>query len=147
MLPENIIGSRQVLHSQIIGFEVDSLERKINAKIFGHRFDKLNLFYNGYISLAPMPRALDNQTEFLAPLMAKFEPEFGEVYFWFSSDDYRTLEVRWLNMEMKDVPGKLSFGLSLHLDSGKIVFYYETLPVTLDLLKDKIKAGLSDAYR
>ncbi|KAK5877736.1 hypothetical protein CesoFtcFv8_025215 [Champsocephalus esox] len=89
-------------------------------------------------------------TQYIAPLMANFDPSVSRnstvIYF----DNGTALVVQWDHVHLQDNYnlGSFTFQATLH-NTGRIVFAYKEVPVDLSLISSvnhPVKVGLSDAF-
>ncbi|TNN57940.1 Plexin domain-containing protein 2 [Liparis tanakae] len=89
-------------------------------------------------------------TQYIAPLMANFDPSVSRnstvIYF----DNGTALVVQWDHVHLQDNYnlGSFTFQATLH-DTGRIVFAYKEIPIEVSQISSvnhPVKVGLSDAF-
>uniref|UniRef100_A0A3Q3EMB7 Plexin domain containing 2a n=1 Tax=Labrus bergylta TaxID=56723 RepID=A0A3Q3EMB7_9LABR len=118
----------------------------------GVRWGFLCMFFNltGFIYTGDIIHTLLTATQYIAPLMANFDPSLSKncsvVYF----DNGTALVVQWNKIHVQDniSLGSFTFQAVLHSD-GRIVFAYKEIPVDISEISSEnhpVKVGLSDAF-
>ncbi|RUS91581.1 hypothetical protein EGW08_000696 [Elysia chlorotica] len=123
---------------------------KFTFFFYGHPVSNVTVATGGFIYMSPFLHQWLTATQYIAPLMANFDPSFAEG----SSIFYKSYEdqfiVEWRDVVLKDQnsTGKFRFQAILKEDSS-ITFVYKTIPFAVSNISSEqhpVKIGLSDAY-
>ncbi|XP_051944000.1 plexin domain-containing protein 2-like [Hippocampus zosterae] len=104
----------------------------------------------GFIYTGELVHRLLTATQYIAPLMAHFDPALAADASVFYFDNGSALVVQWRRLHLQDrlQSGTFTFQAALHAD-GRIVFAYREIPVDIrDIGSENhpVKVGLSDAF-
>ncbi|KAL2097654.1 hypothetical protein ACEWY4_006861 [Coilia grayii] len=117
---------------------------------YGHPLREITVATGGFIYTGDVIHRLLTATQYIAPLMANFDPSLSRnstvIYF----DNGTALVVQWDNVHLQDNYhlGSFTFQATLHSD-GRIVFAYKQVPVDISDISSvnhPVKVGLSDAF-
>ncbi|GFS07359.1 plexin domain-containing protein [Elysia marginata] len=117
---------------------------------YGHPVSNVTVATGGFIYMSPFLHQWLTATQYIAPLMANFDPSFaeGSSIFYKSFDTHFIVEWRDVVLKDQNSTGKFSFQAILRDDSS-ITFVYKTIPVAVSDISSEqhpVKIGLSDAY-
>ncbi|CAL8292297.1 unnamed protein product [Lota lota] len=117
---------------------------------YGHYLREITVATGGFIYTGDVVHRMLTATQYIAPLMANFDPSVSRnstvIYF----DNGTALVVQWDHVHLQDLNhlGSFTFQASLHRD-GRIVFAYREIPVDVSQISSvnhPVKVGLSDAF-
>ncbi|XP_026123624.1 plexin domain-containing protein 2-like [Carassius auratus] len=117
---------------------------------YGHLLREVTVATGGFIYTGDVVHRMLTATQFIAPLMANFDPSLSRnstvIYF----DNGTALVVQWDHVHLQDSynQGSFTFQATLHSD-GRIVFAYKEVPVQIAKISSvnhPVKVGLSDAF-
>ncbi|XP_041945186.1 plexin domain-containing protein 2 [Alosa sapidissima] len=117
---------------------------------YGHLLREITVATGGFIYTGDIIHRLLTATQYIAPLMANFDPSLSRnstvIYF----DNGTALVVQWDNVHLQDSfhLGSFTFQATLHSD-GRIVFAYKQVPIDISDISSvnhPVKVGLSDAF-
>nr|XP_060636764.1 plexin domain-containing protein 1 [Anolis sagrei ordinatus] len=117
---------------------------------YGHHLRQVTIATGGFIFMGEIIHRMLTATEYVAPLMANFNPSYSRnstiKYF----DNGKVFVVQWdqVYLEGKEDKGCFIFQAALHND-GRIVFGYKEIPIPvleISSTQHPVKAGLSDAF-
>ncbi|XP_067168272.1 plexin domain-containing protein 1 [Apteryx mantelli] len=117
---------------------------------YGHLLRQVTIATGGFIFMGDVIHRMLTATQYVAPLMANFNPSYSRnstvQYF----DNGTVFVVQWdkVYLQGKEDMGSFTFQAALHSD-GRIVFGYKEIPVPvlqISATQHPVKAGLSDAF-
>ncbi|XP_062994758.1 plexin domain-containing protein 1 [Elgaria multicarinata webbii] len=117
---------------------------------YGHHLRQVTIATGGFIFMGDVIHRMLTATQYVAPLMANFNPSYSRnstiKYF----DNGTIFVVQWdqVYLEGKEDRGSFIFQAALHSD-GRIVFGYKDIPMSvleISAAQHPVKAGLSDAF-
>uniref|UniRef100_A0A8C1YTA2 Plexin domain containing 2 n=1 Tax=Cyprinus carpio TaxID=7962 RepID=A0A8C1YTA2_CYPCA len=117
---------------------------------YGHLLREITVATGGFIYTGDVVHRMLTATQYIAPLMANFDPSLSRnstvIYF----DNGTALVVQWDHVHLQDSynQGSFTFQATLHSD-GRIVFAYKEVPVQIAKISSvnhPVKVGLSDAF-
>uniref|UniRef100_A0ABK0LKH5 Plexin domain containing 1 n=1 Tax=Rattus norvegicus TaxID=10116 RepID=A0ABK0LKH5_RAT len=117
---------------------------------YGHPLRQITIATGGFIFMGDVLHRMLTATQYVAPLMANFNPGYSDnstvAYF----DNGTVFVVQWdhVYLQGREDRGSFTFQAALHQD-GRIVFGYKEIPMAvLDIssAQHPVKAGLSDAF-
>ncbi|KAJ8376746.1 hypothetical protein SKAU_G00073260 [Synaphobranchus kaupii] len=117
---------------------------------YGHFLRELTVATGGFIYTGDVVHRMLTATQYIAPLMANFDPSVSRnstvIYF----DNGTALVVQWDHVHLQDSYhlGSFTFQATLHRD-GRIVFAYKEIPILvtdISSVNHPVKVGLSDAF-
>ncbi|XP_075767799.1 plexin domain-containing protein 1 isoform X2 [Pelodiscus sinensis] len=117
---------------------------------YGHHLRQITIATGGFIFTGDVIHHMLTATQYIAPLMANFNPSYSRnstvKYF----DNGTVFVVQWdkVYLQGKEDIGSFTFQAALHSD-GRIVFGYKEIPMSVQEIsatQHPVKAGLSDAF-
>ncbi|XP_020649718.3 plexin domain-containing protein 1 isoform X1 [Pogona vitticeps] len=117
---------------------------------YGHYLRQVTIATGGFLFMGDIIHQMLTATQYVAPLMANFNPSYSHnstvKYF----DNGTVFVVQWdqVYLEGKEGRGYFIFQAALHND-GRIVFGYKEIPMSvleIGATQHPVKAGLSDAF-
>ncbi|XP_035469564.1 plexin domain-containing protein 1 isoform X2 [Scophthalmus maximus] len=117
---------------------------------YGHQLRQIIVATGGFIFMGDITHRMLTATQYVAPLMANFDPSFSKNSTVSYSDNGNLFVVQWDKVRLKDREdeGAFTFQAALHRN-GTIVFNYRdiSLPVErINSTEHPVKVGLSDAF-
>ncbi|KAM9790540.1 plexin domain-containing protein 2-like isoform 2-T2 [Syngnathus typhle] len=117
---------------------------------YGHMLKEVTVATGGFIYTGDIIHRLLTATQYIAPLMADFDPSLSGNSSVFYFDNGSALVVQWSRLHLQDNirSGTFTFQAALHSD-GRVVFAYKEIPVDIrDISSENhpVKVGLSDAF-
>lgn len=117
---------------------------------YGLSLREITVATGGFIYTGDVVHRMLTATQYIAPLMANFDPSLSRnstvIYF----DNGTALVVQWDHVHLQDSynQGSFTFQATLHND-GRIVFAYKEVPIQISKISSvnhPVKVGLSDAF-
>nr|XP_028692270.1 plexin domain-containing protein 1 isoform X2 [Macaca mulatta] len=117
---------------------------------YGHLLRQITIATGGFIFMGDVIHRMLTATQYVAPLMANFNPGYSDnstvVYF----DNGTVFVVQWDHVYLQgwEDRGSFTFQAALHRD-GRIVFGYKEIPMSVPEISSSqhpVKTGLSDAF-
>ncbi|XP_069337427.1 plexin domain-containing protein 1 isoform X2 [Eulemur rufifrons] len=117
---------------------------------YGHPLRQITIATGGFIFMGDVIHRMLTATQYVAPLMANFNPGYSDnstvAYF----DNGTVFVVQWdhVYLQGREDRGSFTFQAALHRD-GRIVFGYKEIPMSvleISSSQHPVKAGLSDAF-
>ncbi|XP_062364294.1 plexin domain-containing protein 1 [Cinclus cinclus] len=117
---------------------------------YGHPLRQVTIATGGFIFVGDVIHRMLTATQYIAPLMANFNPSFSRNSTVQYLDNGTVFVVQWdkIYLQGKEDIGSFTFQAALH-SSGRIVFGYKEIPVPVVQISGSqhpVKAGLSDAF-
>uniref|UniRef100_UPI00358FA438 plexin domain-containing protein 2-like isoform X2 n=1 Tax=Myxine glutinosa TaxID=7769 RepID=UPI00358FA438 len=117
---------------------------------YGHYLHEVTIATGGFIYTGEVIHRMLTATQYIAPLMANFDPSLSKNSTVRYVDNGSALVVQWDRVHLKDQSdaGAFTFQASLHND-GKIIFAYKDIPFPVSNISTEnhaVKVGLSDAF-
>ncbi|XP_077379057.1 plexin domain-containing protein 2 [Festucalex cinctus] len=117
---------------------------------YGHMLKEVTVATGGFIYTGDLIHRLLTATQYIAPLMANFDPSLSSNSSVFYFDNGSSLVVQWTRLHLQDNvhSGTFTFQAALHSD-GRIVFAYKEIPIDIINISSEnhpVKVGLSDAF-
>ncbi|XP_043546360.1 plexin domain-containing protein 2 isoform X1 [Chiloscyllium plagiosum] len=117
---------------------------------YGHFLTEVTVATGGFIYTGEVVHRMLTATQYIAPLMANFDPSVSRNSTVRYFDNGTALVVQWDNVRLQDNYdlGSFTFQATLHSD-GRIVFAYKEIPVPVTEINSAnhpVKVGLSDAF-
>ncbi|XP_072312715.1 plexin domain-containing protein 1-like [Eucyclogobius newberryi] len=117
---------------------------------YGHNLRQIIIATGGFIFMGEVIHQMLTATQYVAPLMANFDPSFSSNSTVRYSDNGNLFVVQWDKVRLKDREneGAFTFQTVLH-KNGTIVFNYREIPIEVDKMNSTdhpLKVGLSDAF-
>lgn len=123
---------------------------KFNFSFYGHELTKVTVATGGFIYMSPFLHQWLTATQYIAPLMANFDPSISvnSTIMYQSEADHMIIE--WKDMFLQDqkTDGGFHFQVTLFANNT-IKFAYLKVPESVNKISSKrhpVKIGLSDAY-
>ncbi|XP_040353829.1 plexin domain-containing protein 1 [Herpailurus yagouaroundi] len=117
---------------------------------YGHPLRQITIATGGFIFMGDTIHRMLTATQYVAPLMANFNPGYSDnstvAYF----DNGTVFIVQWdhVYLQGREDRGSFTFQAALHQD-GRIVFGYKEIPMSvleISSSQHPVKTGLSDAF-
>ncbi|XP_060775052.1 uncharacterized protein plxdc2a [Neoarius graeffei] len=117
---------------------------------YGHLLREITVTTGGFLYTGDVIHKMLTATQYIAPLMANFDPSISPNSTIIYADNGTTLTVQWDHVYLQDDPhlGSFTFQASLNSD-GRITFAYKEIPVDISEIRSEnhpVKIGLSDAF-
>nr|XP_025970496.1 plexin domain-containing protein 1 [Dromaius novaehollandiae] len=117
---------------------------------YGHLLRQVTVATGGFIFTGDVVHRMLTATQYVAPLMANFNPSYSRNSTVRYLDNGTVFVVQWdkVYLQGKEDMGSFTFQAALHSD-GRIVFGYKEIPVPvlqISAAQHPVKAGLSDAF-
>ncbi|CAL8279778.1 unnamed protein product [Lota lota] len=117
---------------------------------YGHLLKEITVATGGFIYTGDIIHWMLTATQYIAPLMANFDPSLSKDSSVFYVDNGTALVVQWNRVQLQDGSrlGTFTFQTTLHSD-GRIVFAYKDVPIAVGDISAEhhpVKMGLSDAF-
>ncbi|XP_041830335.1 plexin domain-containing protein 1-like [Melanotaenia boesemani] len=117
---------------------------------YGHKLRQVIVATGGFIFMGEITHRMLTATQYIAPLMANFDPSFSKNSTVKYLDNGDLFVVQWDKVRLKDREdeGPFTFQAALH-SNGSIVFNYREIPVPvvkINSTEHPVKVGLSDAF-
>ncbi|XP_061612099.1 plexin domain-containing protein 1-like [Phyllopteryx taeniolatus] len=117
---------------------------------YGHDLRQIIIATGGFIFMGDITHRMLTATQYIAPLMANFDPSFSMNSTVRYSDNGHLFVVQWDKVRLKDreAEGAFTFQAALHRN-GTVVFNYREIPVPVERINSTehpVKVGLSDAF-
>uniref|UniRef100_H3C4V0 Plexin domain containing 1 n=1 Tax=Tetraodon nigroviridis TaxID=99883 RepID=H3C4V0_TETNG len=117
---------------------------------YGHYLRQITIATGGFIFMGEITHRMLTATQYVAPLMANFDPSFSNNSTVKYLDNGNLFVVQWDKVHLKDREDEGSFTFQAALyRNGTIVFNYKDVPVPLvriNSTEHPVKVGLSDAF-
>ncbi|XP_071433355.1 plexin domain-containing protein 1 [Pithys albifrons albifrons] len=117
---------------------------------YGHLLRQVTIATGGFIFVGDVIHRMLTATQYIAPLMANFNPSYSRNSTVQYLDNGTVFVVQWdkVYLQGKEELGSFTFQAALH-STGRIVFGYKEIPVPvlqISASQHPVKAGLSDAF-
>ncbi|XP_063815780.1 plexin domain-containing protein 1 [Pseudophryne corroboree] len=117
---------------------------------YGHPVRHITIATGGFMFMGDVLHRMLTATQYVAPLMANFNPSYSTESTISYRDNGTSFVVQWdkVHLHEKEDAGGFTFQAALYKD-GRIVFGYKEIPLPVkDISPEKhpVKAGLSDAF-
>ncbi|RXN00742.1 Plexin domain-containing protein 2 [Acipenser ruthenus] len=117
---------------------------------YGHFLREITVATGGFIYTGDVIHKMLTATQYIAPLMANFDPSVSRNSTVRYFDNGTALVVQWDHVHLQDnySLGSFTFQATLHND-GRIVFAYKDIPTLVTQISSvnhPVKVGLSDAF-
>ncbi|KAJ7372192.1 Plexin domain-containing protein 1 [Desmophyllum pertusum] len=129
---------------------VKNVKLSFEFPYYGHMVTNATLTTGGFINLGTSKNRQIANFQFVAPLMAYFNPSLtrtSTVHYFDSGNEFI---VQWSNVFLHDNPQAGSFTFQCMLNkTGEIVFSYHKIPipvVNISSVEHTVNIGISDAY-
>ncbi|CAN9505438.1 unnamed protein product [Ophioblennius macclurei] len=117
---------------------------------YGHYLRQITIATGGFIFTGDVTHRMLTATQYIAPLMANFDPSYSKESTVQYLDNGEVFVVQWQRVHLpgKEAAGAFTFQAALY-KTGVITFSYRDIPLPLDVMgsaEHPVKAGLSDAF-
>uniref|UniRef100_A0A8C4W351 Plexin domain containing 2 n=1 Tax=Gopherus evgoodei TaxID=1825980 RepID=A0A8C4W351_9SAUR len=117
---------------------------------YGHFLHEITVATGGFIYTGEVVHRMLTATQYIAPLMANFDPSVSRNSTVRYFDNGTALVVQWDHVHLQDNYnlGSFTFQATL-LNDGRIIFGYKEIPVSVTQISSAnhpVKVGLSDAF-
>uniref|UniRef100_A0A8C9T4N2 Plexin domain containing 1 n=1 Tax=Scleropages formosus TaxID=113540 RepID=A0A8C9T4N2_SCLFO len=117
---------------------------------YGHSLRQITIATGGFIFTGEVTHRMLTATQYIAPLMANFDPSFSKNSTVQYSDNGEMFVVQWdkVRLQGREAEGPFTFQAVLH-STGTIVFNYRDVPLAVEEINSAehpVKVGLSDAF-
>ncbi|XP_070704387.1 plexin domain-containing protein 1-like [Pempheris klunzingeri] len=117
---------------------------------YGHYLRQITIATGGFIFTGDITHRMLTATQYIAPLMANFDPSYSKDSTVQYLDNGEVFVVQWEKVRLpgKESEGAFTFQAALYR-TGTISFSYRDIPLSLDGISSAehpVKAGLSDAF-
>uniref|UniRef100_A0A671TUN7 Plexin domain containing 2a n=1 Tax=Sparus aurata TaxID=8175 RepID=A0A671TUN7_SPAAU len=130
--------------------QAERVNLSFDFPFYGHILKEITVATEGFIYTGDIIHRLLTATQYIAPLMANFDPSLSKNSTVFYFDNGTALVVQWNQIHLQDSIslGTFTFQAILHTD-GRIVFAYKEIPIDINDINTEnhpVKVGLSDAF-
>ncbi|XP_076008444.1 plexin domain-containing protein 1-like isoform X2 [Genypterus blacodes] len=117
---------------------------------YGHNVRQITIATGGFIFTGEITHRMLTATQYIAPLMANFDPSFSKNSTVRYMDNGKLFVVQWdkVRVQGREDEGPYTFQAVLH-SNGTIVFNYRVIPLSVEMINSTehpVKVGLSDAF-
>ncbi|XP_026020083.1 plexin domain-containing protein 1-like [Astatotilapia calliptera] len=117
---------------------------------YGHYLRQITIATGGFIFTGDITHRMLTTTQYIAPLMANFDPSYSKESTVQYLDNGEVFVVQWEHVRIpgKESVGGFTFQVALY-KTGTITFSYRDIPLSVDVISSAehpVKAGLSDAF-
>ncbi|XP_043109931.1 plexin domain-containing protein 1 isoform X1 [Puntigrus tetrazona] len=117
---------------------------------YGHQVRQITIATGGFIFTGEITHRMLTATQYIAPLMANFDPSFSKNSTVKYLDNGDIFVVQWDKVRLKDRETEGAFTFQTVLcHNGTIVFSYKDVPLPVEKINSTehpVKVGLSDAF-
>uniref|UniRef100_UPI0037E8FD16 plexin domain-containing protein 2-like n=1 Tax=Semicossyphus pulcher TaxID=241346 RepID=UPI0037E8FD16 len=130
--------------------QAERVNLSFDFPFYGHTLREVTVATGGFIYTGDIIHRMLTATQYIAPLMANFDPSLSKNSSVFYCDNGTALVVQWNKVHVQDniSLGTFTFQAVLHSD-GRITFAYKQIPVDISDISTEnhpVKVGLSDAF-
>lgn len=130
--------------------QAERVNLSFDFPFYGHLLKEITVATGGFIYTGNIIHRMLTATQYVAPLMANFDPSLSKNSSVFYFDNGTALVVQWNRLHLQDniSTGAFTFQAALHSD-GRIVFAYKQIPISISDISSEnhpVKVGLSDAF-
>uniref|UniRef100_A0A3B5AB04 Plexin domain-containing protein 2-like n=1 Tax=Stegastes partitus TaxID=144197 RepID=A0A3B5AB04_9TELE len=130
--------------------QAERVNLSFDFPFYGHLLKEITVATGGFIYTGDIIHRMLTATQYIAPLMANFDPSMSKNSTVFYCDNGTALVVQWDHVHLQDniSLGTFTFQAVLHSD-GRIVFAYREIPINISNISSEnhpVKVGLSDAF-
>ncbi|XP_019955255.2 plexin domain-containing protein 2 [Paralichthys olivaceus] len=129
--------------------QTERVNLSFDFPFYGHILREVTMTTGGFIYTGDIIHRMLTATQYIAPLMANFDPSLSKNSSVFYFDNGTALVVQWNRIHLHDIRlGTFTFQAVLHSD-GRIVFAYKEIPFDISDISTEnhpVKVGLSDAF-
>nr|XP_003466957.1 plexin domain-containing protein 1 [Cavia porcellus] len=117
---------------------------------YGHPLRQVTIATGGFLFMGDVIHRMLTATQYVAPLMANFNPGYSHNSTVAYYDNGTVFVVQWDHIYLQGCEdrGSFTFQAALHRD-GRIIFVYKEIPMSvweISSAQHPVKAGLSDAF-
>ncbi|XP_039679668.1 plexin domain-containing protein 1-like isoform X3 [Perca fluviatilis] len=117
---------------------------------YGHYLRQITIATGGFIFTGDITHRMLTTTQYIAPLMANFDPSYSKESTVQYLDNGEAFVVQWERVRLpgKESGGAFTFQAALY-KTGTITFSYRDIPLSLDVMgsaEHPVKVGVSDAF-
>ncbi|KAM3597993.1 uncharacterized protein V6R79_012189 [Siganus canaliculatus] len=117
---------------------------------YGHYLRQITIATGGFIFTGDITHRMLTETQYIAPLMANFDPSHSKDSTVQYLDNGEVFVVQWEQVRLsgRESEGAFTFQTALY-KTGAITFSYRDIPLSLDAISSAehpVKVGLSDAF-
>uniref|UniRef100_A0A674B6P1 Plexin domain containing 1 n=1 Tax=Salmo trutta TaxID=8032 RepID=A0A674B6P1_SALTR len=117
---------------------------------YGHYLRQITIATGGFIFTGEITHRMLTATQYIAPLMANFDPSFSKNSTVRYMDNGEVFVVQWdkVRLQGREAEGTFTFQAALH-NNGTIAFNYREVPLPVEKINSTehpVKVGLSDAF-
>uniref|UniRef100_A0A8D3BNU7 Plexin domain containing 1 n=1 Tax=Scophthalmus maximus TaxID=52904 RepID=A0A8D3BNU7_SCOMX len=117
---------------------------------YGHHLRQITIATGGFIFTGDITHRMLTTTQYIAPLMANFDPSYSKESTVQYLDNGEVFVVQWEGVRLpgRESAGAFTFQAALY-KTGTITFSYRDIPLSLDVIgsaEHPVKVGLSDAF-
>ncbi|KAL0984445.1 hypothetical protein UPYG_G00141640 [Umbra pygmaea] len=117
---------------------------------YGHYLRQITIATGGFIFTGEITHRMLTATQYIAPLMANFDPSFSKNSTVRYMDNGKVFVVQWdrVRLQGREAEGTFTFQAALH-SNGTIAFNYRDVPLPIEKINSTehpVKVGLSDAF-
>ncbi|XP_075877954.1 plexin domain-containing protein 2 [Nelusetta ayraudi] len=130
--------------------QAERVNLSFDFPFYGHILKEITVTTGGFIYTGDVIHRMLTATQYIAPLMADFDPSLSQNSTVLHADNGTTLVVQWSHIPLQNnlSLGSFTFQAALHSD-GRIIFAYREIPVAVTAISTEmhpVKVGLSDAF-
>ncbi|XP_069548028.1 plexin domain-containing protein 2 [Brachyistius frenatus] len=130
--------------------QAERVNLSFDFPFYGHLLKEITVATGGFIYTGDIIHRMLTATQYIAPLMANFDPSLSKNSSVFYFDNGTALVVQWNHIRLQNniSRGTFTFQAVLHSD-GRIVFAYKEIPINISDISSEshpVKVGLSDAF-
>uniref|UniRef100_A0A8C5KJY5 Plexin domain containing 2 n=1 Tax=Jaculus jaculus TaxID=51337 RepID=A0A8C5KJY5_JACJA len=130
--------------------QIERVNLSFDFPFYGHFLREITVATGGFIYTGEVVHRMLTATQYIAPLMANFDPSVSRNSTVRYFDNGTALVVQWDHVHLQDNYnlGSFTFQATL-LEDGRIIFGYKEIPVLVTQISSTnhpVKVGLSDAF-
>ncbi|XP_044534104.1 plexin domain-containing protein 2 isoform X3 [Gracilinanus agilis] len=130
--------------------QIERVNLSFDFPFYGHFLREITVATGGFIYTGEIVHRMLTATQYIAPLMANFDPSVSRNSTIRYFDNGTALVVQWDHVHLQDNYnlGSFTFQATL-LNDGRIIFGYKEIPVLVTQISTTnhpVKVGLSDAF-
>uniref|UniRef100_A0A8D2KR45 Plexin domain containing 2 n=1 Tax=Varanus komodoensis TaxID=61221 RepID=A0A8D2KR45_VARKO len=130
--------------------QIERVNLSFDFPFYGHFLREITVATGGFIYTGEVVHRMLTATQYIAPLMANFDPSVSRNSTVRYFDNGTALVVQWDHVHLQDNYnlGSFTFQATL-LNDGRIIFGYKEIPVSVTQISSTnhpVKVGLSDAF-
>ncbi|XP_029444593.1 plexin domain-containing protein 2 isoform X2 [Rhinatrema bivittatum] len=130
--------------------QIERVNLSFDFPFYGHFLREITVATGGFIYTGEVVHSMLTATQYIAPLMANFDPSVSRNSTVRYFDNGTALVVQWDHVHLQDNYnlGSFTFQATL-LSNGRIVFGYKDIPASVSQISSTnhpVKVGLSDAF-